>query len=88
MIPAPPKLNPSAAVLIAAAAASTLGANTIARAEAGMEPTPPMHPIERRRQPAPPGYKKVFHGHQPHQGSKECLRRMKQMAKASLKSPA
>lgn len=73
----PPKLNPSVAALIAAA--GTLGANAIARVEAGMEPTPPMHPIERRRQPAPPGYKKVFHGHQPHQGSREMARRRKQM---------
>lgn len=49
--------------------------------EAGQSPEPPKltHPIEARRQPAPAGYKKVFHGHKPHQGSKECARRRRQM---------
>lgn len=40
-------------------------------------------PTHRRDQVIPAGYKRVYHGHQPHQGSREMQRRAKQLAKAS-----
>jgi hypothetical protein len=90
----PPKVNPSAVVLKGRDAAM-LGARAIVVAqlaaagvrvvEEGEEPSPrpelpaPVDPIEARRRPVPPGYKKVFHGHKPHQGAKEMARRRRQM---------
>lgn len=93
-IPAPPKVNPSAVVLkgrdaamlgARAIVAAQLAAAGIRVAEEGEAPTErpapvtPLHPIEARRRPAAPGYKKVFHGHKPHQGAKEMARRRRQM---------
>lgn len=48
------------------------------------EPPPLMHPIDARRAPVPAGYKRVYHGHIPHQGAKETARRRRQQNRAEV----
>lgn len=43
-----------------------------------------LDPIEARRVPVPAGYKRVYHGHIPHQGAKETARRQRQQRKAAF----
>jgi hypothetical protein len=95
-IPAPPKVSPSVIVLTGRDAAM-FGARAIAEAQiakAGLvlataddapRPEPPkLDLMAARRAPVPAGYKRVYHGHTPHQGSKETLRRQRQQDKAAI----
>ena len=92
-IPAPPKVNPSAVILkgrdaamlgaraIVAAQLAKAGVRVVSEEEAAAARAERqrLHPIEERRRPVPASFKKVFHGHKPHQGSKEMARRRRQM---------
>lgn len=48
----------------------------------------PERPPHRRDQPVPAGYKRVYHGHTAHQGSKETSRRLRQREAAIHKAHA
>lgn len=75
-LPPPPKVNPSALALGAAAAEQLRAPTLQADADGIVRP-----PLDRRDVKVPVGMKKVYRQGAPHQGAKEMARRARQLAR-------